>query len=541
MEASKQRILEVLAAGVQPWLERFDPQTGRFRTEPDGPPAPGAKPEDLGWGVINQDIIYVLATLYSRPGTALCDDPAIRDLALRGGDAIRDFQYPDGQVEFLKADGSRWGPTYMCWTNYAWLETYALLRDDLDEDRRRRWEEGLTLAHDGQAREISSRHVHNIPCWKAMSCYRAGQLFGRPDWQEAAWGLIEQALSELQPGGYWAEHGGPSTVYNHVYVHALALYHVFSGDERLLPALAAATDFHATFLYPDGAPIETVDGRVKYHGNIFPMGWVGYSTTPRGRRLVAYLAERLDPQRDCKSFQGGSLASAVHHLHAGDQTALDVDQPKFCRRYQNWALVSREAPWFACLSAYVCPPVASRWGQDRQAFLSLWHEERGLVLGGGNSKDQAEWSTFVADGRFLPDRGELLAEADGIALQYGRVRAGLRVTWENGKAVITATAEGGPALQQFVLQVRPGDHLRSAAGLEVTLGEDAVHWRPQQVGEWLEFGGLCLTVPAGTEFRWPTLAFNPYAADGAAAFGSERGLLAVRVDGAPVRWELGVS
>ncbi len=324
-----QRVLRVMAEAVAGAVSGFDERTGRFLSELKGPPAPGAKPEDLGWGVINQDIIYPLAVLYTTPGTKFRGDRTILNMALRGGDAIREFQYPDGQVEFLKVDGSRWGPTYMCWTNYAWVEAYVLLRDRMDEARRERWEEGLTLAHDGQLREIRNLRIHNIPCWKAMSCYRAGLIFARADWREAGTAMIRAVLAAQQPGGYWAEHGGPSTLYNHVYVHALGLHYKFTGDERLLPALEAATDFHQTFTYPGGMPVETIDGRVKYHDRIMGMGWVGFSACPKGRRLVRHLASHLDAERDVHSFQGGAIASTVQHLIAGEETAIDLDRPSF--------------------------------------------------------------------------------------------------------------------------------------------------------------------------------------------------------------------
>lgn len=541
MQELRQRVLEVLAAGVQPWLERYDETTGRFMSEPDGPPAPGARPEDLGWGVISQDIIYALATLYRLPGTHYHGDPAVLEMIRRGGDAIREFQYPDGQVEFLKPDGSRWGPTYMCWTNYAWLETLALVGEELGEERRQRWSEGLTLAHDGQAREISDLHVHNIPAWKGMSCWRAGQLLGRPDWQEKGRAMMQAVTAAQHPDGYWPEHGGPSTLYNFVYVHALGLYHALSGDPAVLPALARATEFHQTFLYPDGAPVETVDGRVKYSGRRMTMGYVGFATTPQGRRLARHLIGCLDPQRDCRTFQGGALASICHHLPAGPEAPILLDQPAFRLAYRDWALVQREGPWFACLSAFVCPPVASRWGQDRQNFLSLWHEQLGLMVGGGNSKDQPEWSTFAAEGRFMPERGELLPEGDGIALTYGTVRCLLRLELSAHEAVLTASTEGGPALQQLVLQLKPGDTVRSAGGQEVTLGETAVRWGPGQLGEWLETARWRVTVPPGTELRWPVTAFNPYAADGAAAYGAERVWLGCRLESEPVEWRFRVN
>jgi hypothetical protein len=535
---ARQHILEVTSVAVNKFLPEFREETGRFHSELEGPPAPGAKPEDTGWFIVNQDIIYPLALLYTTPGTDRYGDDAILNMALRGGDAIRDFQYADGRVEFLKVDGSRWGPTFMGWTNYAWLEAYAILRDHMDEKRRKRWEEGLVLAHDGEAREVSNGHVHNIPCWKAMSCYRAGALFARKDWQEVGTAMIQAVVKAQTPGGYWAEHGGPTTLYNHVYVHGIGLYHKYSGDTSVLPALEAATEFHQNFVYPGGMPVETVDGRVKFGGRMMQMGWVGFSTCPTGRRLVRHLAGQMDPVRDTRNFQGGAVASAAQHLIDGDEAPINLDRPAFCETYRDWAVVCRDGGWFGCLSAFVCPPVQSRWGQDRQAYLSLWHDDVGLILGGGNSKDQADWSSFVANGRLMPDKGALLPDGRGVALSYGNIRCTLQLQFENGTAAIEAEAEGGPALQQFTVQAKSGAVVRSAAGCEATLGEDPVYWSAADVGEWLEVKGLRIHVPQGAEFRWPSTAFNPYAADGAATFGSEVGILSARLDNASIRWEL---
>ncbi len=83
-----------------------------------------------------------------------------------------------------------------------------------------------------------------------------------------------------------------------------------------------------------------------------------------------------------------------------------------------------------------------------------------------------------------------------------------------------------------------GDSVRSNAGREMKLGDTAVRWNSPQLGEWIEVQRCRIAVPSGAEFRWPTVPFNPYAADGAAPFGSESGVLVARIDGQPVRWEI---
>ena len=536
MNDLRAQLLTHLASVVSLKLPSFDEATGRFLTPPDGPIAPGAKPEDLGWCPINQDVIYHLATVYREAGNPYCGDAKILDIAGRAGDAIRAFQYPDGQVEFLKADGSKWGPTYMPWTNYAWLEAYALLRDELGDERRQRWEEGLTLAHDGQAREIADGHVHNIPAWKAMSCYRAGQIFGREDWRQAGLEMIRLVVAAQDKAGYWPEHGGPSTLYNLVYVHALGLYHCHSGDEDVMPALRAAADFHETFSYPDACVVETIDGRVKYHDRIAQFAWASFSLFPRGRSLLRHHVERFDPERDGESVQGGTLASAFHHCQEGDEEPCLLDQASFARRYRDWGIVARQGPWFACLSAFVCPPVNSRWGQDRQSFFSLWHRDAGLIIGGGNSKIQPEWATFAAGGRYLPDSGRLADEGEGIELQYGEVTCGLTLELTDEEARLTARAQNGMAVHNLVLPLEQGARVQTEGGVDVTLGEDALALEPGQIGAWIQLGSCRIAVPWGTRLHWPSYPYNPYAIDAAPPKDSETAILSAALDNSNITW-----
>ena len=540
MSPLKSKLLDLLVTAVEQALPRFQEETGRFITAPDGPLAPGAKPEEIGWCPINQDIVYALATTYHEPHNPYFGSPRLLDIACRAGDAIRGFQYPDGQVEFLKADGSKWGPTYMGWTNYAWLEAYDLLREELGEERRRRWEEGLTLAHAGQARELQTAGVHNIPAWKAMGCYRAGQIFNRPDWQRIGQEMIAKVVAAQAPGGFWPEHGGPSTLYNLVYVHALGLYYHFAHDASVLPALQVATDFHTLFTYPDGPVVETIDGRVKYRRDIGNFGLPGFSLFPRGRRYVRFLVDAMRPDRDLVHCQGGLLPSAYHHMSDGEEEPIPLDQERFCSNYRDRAIVCRERPWFACLSAFVAPAADSRWGQDRQSFLSLWHEDCGLIIGGGNSKEQPEWSSFVADGRYLPDRARTVDGGCAVALAYGNVYCLLELDVQPDAVTIIGQAEKGSALQQLVVNIKRGQTLQTATGLRTVAADAPLNWDTRQLGQWLQVDNWRIEVPHGARLQWPSMPFNPYAADAAAPQGAEMGVLSAHLDGASVRWRVTV-
>jgi hypothetical protein len=542
--------LGFLVEDVERNLERFDEATGRFMTGD-------------GWAVTNQDIVYPLALLYTTAGNRYHGDQGILRYAVRGADAWRDFQYPDGRVEFVKVDGSRWGPTYMPWSMYHWLETYALLREQLDPARRARWEEGLTLAYDGIKGELASGHVHNIPTWKGMASYRAGELFGRPDWQEAGRQMIALAVGAQTPHGYWREHHGPTTLYNLVYTHAIGLYHVFSGDETVLPCLKRATDFHIRYTYPDGRVLETIDGRVKYHDRVSDFAHTTFSLFPEGRRYVRMLVENMAADRAARTaprvshvMTSGSLriasaeyglsprlASAYVHLCSGPEAPIAHDEPSYRIHDPGHALIRRGEGWFTCLSGVVTPRVESRWGQDRGNQVSIWHEKSGLIVGGGNSKDQPEWCTFAVGAgpkpAYLPTAATLhpSVEEDAVALSYGdpgeagatcvvalRIVDGRRLEIQ-----LTGTAST-PCVAHLPLKLDPGMPLRTGAGAAHALDGPPILVDGAACGGWVGHGTWRLTVPVGSRLRWPVMPFNPYTADGAAPMDEAAAVLTVPLD-----------
>ncbi len=557
-------LLRTFVEDVPRNLARFDEATGRFLTEG-------------GWAVTNQDHVYPLALLYTteHPDNPYYQDASILDRALRGGDALRDFQYPDGQVEFIKVDDSTWGPIYMPWSMYHWLETYALLREIMDAERRARWETGLTLAYDGITANLASGRVHNIPAWNAMASYRAGQLFARADWRDAGRQMIARTVAEQMPGGYWLEHHGPTPAYNVVYAHALGLYHYFSGDESVLPALERATDFHIRYTYPDGRQIETIDGRVKYHDRINVHGLSAFSLFPRGRGYVRLLFEQWLAERAQhplphlvynQTADGPRIASGEYGLsarlaplfHHYGTLAGDVDEAPIPQEQATYfiddpahALLRRQDQWFTCLSGVVTPVVESRWGQDRQSFVSIWHATTGLLVGGGNAKEQPMLSTFVVDqnaadpipptvpaATYLPSQAELQSsgDVDEVTLHYGDHRCTVQIKIESPQRLRLTFAGAGKvdavAHLPFKLQLeRP---LETAAGTAHKLDHTPLQLDAAKAGGTVRHGAWQVQMPAGSHLQWPVFAFNPYAADGAGSLEEAAAVLTVPLPAAQI-------
>jgi len=188
------------------------------------------------------------------------------------------------------------------------------------------------------------------------------------------------------------------------------------------------------------------------------------------------------------------------------------------------AILRRQDGWFYCLSGIVTPPVETRWGQDRQNFVSIWHEHTGLVVGGGNSKNQPEWSSFSVghgtDAAYLPKAASLRPgkSGDTLSLDYGEYTCTAHVRIMNARS-LELCMEGPtevPATGQLLLRLVWGQEMVTDTGDTRTLAAEPVILRAPAKGMWVGCGSWRFRMPAGSQFAWPVLPFNPYAADGAA-------------------------
>lgn len=534
----RQRLLGDLIGKVPGILKTYDPKTGRF--------GQGI------WICQDQQAMYPLAVAYATAaeGNPYHKDAKLLEVIMKAGDALIADMDAQGRWMFRKKDGSTWGLTHMPWTYSRWIRTFALVRDEMPAARREAWDKALTLGYTGIARG-SMGHVHNIPTHHAMGLYAAGKLFGRPEWCHQAAAFMAKVLAVQSDAGYWSEGGGPVVLYDFVYLDAVGTYYAMSGDRSVLPALARGARFHARFTYPSGQSVETIDQRNPYHETIEP-GNVGFTFSAEGR---AYLAQQW-------KLLGGRLgedliASLVLY---GEEGPLPGARPAdaddafvLVEKGADRAATVRRSPWLVCLSAYTSPVAENRWHQDRQNFVSVWHQKSGLIVGGGNTKLQPGWSTFtVGDERALAHRpgdtrpkflpqGTLyhvpsaavlrLKPEPGLELTYGPELCRVTVRAQDARSLVyeveCACRSGLPVAAHVTLLARPGTPLSTGAGRKLELGDKPLELGPAELGGWVRHDAAVVRVPASATLRWPVLPHNPYRADGRAT--ASEGRLAIRI------------
>ncbi len=537
----KDRALANLVGQVPGILKTYDPQSGRFGS--------GI------WICNDQQAMYPLAAAYATagPGNPYYKDAKLLDVIMAAGDALIQDMNADGQWMFRKKDGSTWGNIHMPWTYSRWIRAYQLIQGDMPAQRRQRWIKALTLGY-GKIAQSALGHVHNIPSHHAMGLYAAGKALDRPDWCRRAADFLMQVVAKQAEGGYWSEGVGPVVLYDLVYVDALGTYCAMSGDRRVLPALEKVARFHRQFTYPNGHNVETVDQRNPYHAGV-AAGNVGFTLTPTGR---AYLAQQW-------SRASGPLEAdlAASLLLFGEEGPIAESPPGghdevFVLRESNAARAAtlRQGPWFVCLSAYTAPIVRSRWIQDRQNLVSVYHEKTGLILGGGNTKLQPAWSTFAVGDLtalahrpgdthpdFLPKRtlyhvpskAALTGTSEpALDLTYGPETCRVQIVPKDDRnldyVISAAVASDLPLHAHVTLIPHLGQPLTTGAGAKFVLGAKEVRLSAAQLGGWMSHAGYRLHVPPTATLFWPALPHNPYRADGRATPGEGRIVIRVPLD-----------
>jgi len=515
----KDRCLKDVVAQVPKVLATQDTKTGRF--------GKGI------WIVTDQNVMLGLSAAYTQndPANPWYHKPELLDSIMKAGDALIEDMDANGQWEFRKKDGSTWGQIFMPWIYSRWIRSYALVREAMPQDRRARWDKALQLGFTGIAKEVGTFRIQNIPAHDAMALYFAGKVFDRPEWRELSTKYLHKVVETQHKDGYWSEHMGPVVSYGFVYVDALGVYYSVSKDEAVLPALRKTSLFHAYFTYPDGTDVETVDERNPYH-EALRLPNTGFTFTPEGR---SYLARQLKKFKGALPFDEASLL--LLYGQEGEGSAQDLTSSDFDFVLGSGdAAVRRRGPWFMVISTMTTEVPTARWIQDRQNFVSVYHDKYGLILGGGNTKLQPRWSNFTAGNiallhhkagdinpNFLPPAGithvpksaKLISGDDfGISLDYGGKTGEIRLR-VLGPDKLEYSVSGDKALtSHLTLLPHLKQPITAASGEKKVLSDEPIEWA--KPGAWLDYRQMHITLPAGSSVHWPVIPHDPYKKDGAA-------------------------
>jgi len=526
----KELCLEQIVASADRFLS-LQWSDGRFEVVPEH--------ETDEWNFFQQQYVLPAALLYTldHPGNPWRGDERLSKAILRHGRHIESRIAADGAMAWRLNRVVLSHPFVCQRLTCAWLMAYQLLRDHLPTEEKELWRAALLRACDWLVRRhllphrevprFTSHHVgtgtNHFSLYLSL-IYLAGMEFGRPDWVELASDLMRRLIADQRPGGYWEEHHGPALAYDYLTYHGVDQYTAWSGDEAGLPALRRGLDLHQHWTYPDSAPIECVDGRVRHLSGPWPWGLAGFTRWPDGRGYARLLIESLRGKELSGEFVA-RLADAYLMLHEGEEQPPPQTRARYRAALDGVSVVRKEGPWVMALSGQCSPPwPENQFCLDRQALVSIWREGVGLVLDGSNSKGQPELATFCCrqggEADHLPLEAKLLTTGDdateAVEVRYGAFAARLRLDIVNPDTLTLSAAapsHSAGVVLTLVPHVSFGESFTLEDHGEVTLGEEPFKLTVGDCGAALSFRGVRMWLPPGAQIEYPVSPFNSYSAD----------------------------
>ncbi|MBL7698271.1 MAG: hypothetical protein JNK79_08940 [Chitinophagaceae bacterium] len=421
------------------------------------------------------------------------------------------------------------------WDTYLWLEAYRILETALSEEQRNSWKkailENVALLEPKLAKcldypwytapfIITSPNHYAI---YASTMLVAARVFNKPDWEEMASRVLHRFVTEEQSiDGYWGEQSqlGPTTGYDYLTETQIALYWEYTKDPMALEALRKSTDFHKYYTYPDGTPVETINDRNRYW-EVPRWGHFGFSNFPDGRRFAAFITGNLPADGgDMQSL--GRIAQNALYYHEGKSAPIPQDQSRYAHAMKITAGIRKTGPWVVTYSGLMTPKsVLNNFFLDRQSNISVFNEQKGLIISGANSKWQPELATFNEtigthlSNMPLNSRLQMSDTMDRLGVAYDVFFATLEVpppSEHQLKLTVRTNYKWGEATANLTLQLmlKPGQTLETGSGKTIVLGRDSITLNSKDLGGWIHHNGWKLQLPADAILKWPVFPYNPY-------------------------------
>ena len=350
----------------------------------------------------NPGAMMAAAVLYAKPHAAnpSFGEKSKLELALRLGDLF---------ASQSEADSAENKQDYE-WEIHFWLDTYRLLEADLSAERRCRWRREIEKIIRWFAGQVADRidfpryqgpyirtSTNHLALF-ASEVYLAGRVLGNKEWEE----LGAPALAPARRRG-----ADPRRLLGRAHRQRPGHRLQLPDDDLRRPVLRAqprpgrpralrrATDFHKHFTWPDGTPVETINGRNRYWSrqSLGPFRLFALARWPPLCGVPGKLLRRRQKLRAREPWAASPKAPST--ITRGRLRPFRRTCRRFAYQMKVPAGIRKTGPWTVCLSGLIDTPIDSQFTLDRQGHLSIYHEKLGLIVTGANSKHQPELATFL--------------------------------------------------------------------------------------------------------------------------------------------------
>lgn len=492
-----------------------------------------------GYTIYGQYAGYYFAWLYSRnhPENPYYHQPETLQRAIAGWDYYADSILETGQIPVITKD-RYWCDTIDEWGFYYWLQTIELIGDNLDPQKRERWtsllhrigkslvehvEKMMEDAHFTDNLKMHSVANHHV--WFVLAMYRYGIFCGDDAIRDRAREIMDRIVAAQLSCGTWLEGGGTAVVgYGEVTSCAISLFELLDNNANARQSLERNFNYVRNTTFPGLLKNDCIDGRTWFSPKLFGYTAPSFYQFEKGRAyLTAWIKRQAAPDTDNRglerSLQGLAVITDIAAALPEDvQTddisctfaeSTDTDWPELQARIwrkEDWTITG------CCLKPMIG---AGRWVMQRQNLISVFHRDSGLIIGGGHSMAQPEFSSFniIAAGKvsYLHDEGTVLE--NGLHLRYETVHCEIRTEFKNSKHLnlrysVENLGEDDKALAQLPLWIAGLDEIQVAGVSHVLANSSLVIDLP--AGEALQLGNATLKLTEDARLLYPLDGYSPY-------------------------------
>jgi hypothetical protein len=492
-----------------------------------------------GYTIYGQYAGYYFAWLYSldHADNPYFHHPKTLQHAIAGWDYYADIVLESGQVPVITKD-RYWHDTIDEWGFYYWLQTIELIGADLDPQKRERW---ISLLHRiGKALveyvekmaveehfvdNLKTHSVANHHVWFVLAMYRYGIFRNDDAIRNGAREIMERILAAQLSCGTWLEGGTAVVGYGEVTSCAISLFELLDKNDSARQALERNFHYVRNTTFPGLLKNDCIDGRTWFSPKIFGYTAPSFYQFEKGRAyLTAWIKRQAAPDTDNRglerTLQGlavmTDIAAALPEGVETDDTSCVFAESTFTDWPELQARIWRNDDWTitgCCLKPIVG---ANRWIMQRQNLISVFHSQSGLIIGGGHSMAQPDFSCFnvIAAGKvsYLHDEGTILE--DGLRLRYDSVNCEIRTEFcGTNQLQLHYSAfdlgENDKALAQLPLWIAGLNEIQ-IAGISHVLANSNSFAIDLPAGEILTLGKINIKLSEDARLLYPLDGYSPY-------------------------------
>lgn len=465
-------------------------------------------------------------------------DDATLALAIRCWDFFYSLTDEDGTTALVTFDND-WGRCVDEWGVFHWMNTMAMLGTHLPEQTRQRWQARIEdimmkkvvpgvkkqLASNRFRYELARHEVSNHFCWHVVATYRFGQLNTDASIMKIADDVMDLIAQGQTVTGTWYEGKTLVAKYATVTIGALSKYYFFSKKPRIFEALSKSFHYMAKLMYPDFSVTAAIDSRNRYGTRFAPMNFpAAYSHLKDCETMIGALTSAVCSVLQNRPFQGSTqgIAMLVEHLDDINRSipVTSVDRfdlyPDTVTIPEENVLILKKNKWHVPMC---CQPICvfgSRWILERQNLFDVYHEECGLIMGGGHSIAQPQLSTWnvISHGKvhYTHEAGMITDENDGMCLRYGERECTVRFAFDEQYLHIAYQVKQLLQTERGIVNIplytKMGDMI-TVDGTSHTCGREHFAVTVPK-GASVQYKGVAMRLSKEAVLSYPLLPYNSY-------------------------------